>query len=217
MRNLTIVLLALLGALIAVEYNQYSHCKEWRLELGLRDQGIAPERSWSGAAVDFVAGDLITVSKKWQCGIQIERSEAVWSAIEAVAIVPAVGSAALWVARPASRGLSRIAVLLREATGLRRAAGILRGPVALVGEITASRAAVLFAGGLLLAIYFGSGQLLLDALALLPWIVQLAFWTIVFFGLGKGAGLAARAALFLVRGRRRGWRHAAAAPLIVQS
>src|SRR5205814_1007282 len=126
MRNLMIALLALLGALIAVEYNQYSHCKEWRLELGLRDQGIAPERSWS-------------------------------------------------------------------------------------------RAAVLFAGGLLLAIYFGSGQLLLDALALLPWIVQLAFWTIVFFGLGKGAGLAARAALFLVRGRRRGWRHAAAAPLIVQS
>ena len=214
MRNLTIVLLALLGALIAVEYNQYSHCKEWRLELGLRDQGIAPERSWSGAAVDFVAGDLITVSKKWQCGIQIERSEAVWSAIEAVAILPAVGSAALWVARTASRGLSRIAVLLREATGLRRAAGILRGPVALVGE---SRAAILFAAGLLLAIYFGSGQLLLDALALLPWIVQLAFWTIVFFGLGKGAGLAARAALFLVRGRRRGWRHAAAAPLIVQS
>jgi len=191
MRNLTIVLLALLGALIAVEYNQYSHCKEWRLELGLRDQGIAPERSWSGAAVDFVAGDLITVSKKWQCGIQI--------------------------ARAAGRGLSRIAVLLREATGLRRAAGILRGPVALVGEITASRAAILFAGGLLLAIYFGSGQLLLDALALLPWIVQLAFWTIVFFGLGKCAGLAARAALFLVRGRRRGSRRAIAAPLIVQS
>ena len=217
MRNLTIALLALLGALIAVEYNQYSHCKEWRLELGLRDQGIAPERSWSGAAVDFVAGELITLSKKWQCGIQIERSEAVWGAIEAVAIVPAVGSAALWVARTASRGLSRIAVLLREATGLRRAAGILRGPVALVGEITASRAAILFAGGLLLAIYFGSGQLLLDALALLPWIVQLAFWTIVFFGLGKCAGLAARAAIFLVRGRRRGWRHAAAAPLIVQS
>ena len=99
MRNLMIALLALLGALIAVEYNQYSHCKEWRLELGLRDQGIAPERSWSGAVVDFVAGDLITVSKKWQCGIQIERSEAVWSAIEAVAIVPAVGSAFLWVAR----------------------------------------------------------------------------------------------------------------------
>src|SRR5436190_20792788 len=188
MRNLTIALLALLGALIAVEYNQYSHCKEWRLELGLRDQGIAPERSWSGAAVDFVAGELITLSKKWQCGIQIERSEAVWSAIAAVAIVPAVGSAALWVARTASRGLSRIAVLLREATGRRRAAGILRGPVALVGEITASRAAILFAGGLLLAIYFGSGQLLLDALALLPWIVQLAFWTIVFFGLANAPG-----------------------------
>src|SRR2546430_13407924 len=96
MRNLTIVLLALLGALIAVEYNQYSHCKEWRVEPGLRDQGIAPERSWSGAAVDFVAGELITLSKKWQCGIQIERSEAGWSAIEAGAILPAGGFAAAW-------------------------------------------------------------------------------------------------------------------------
>jgi hypothetical protein len=217
MRNLMIALLALLGGLTAVEYNQYSHCKEWRLELGLRGQGIMPERSWSGAAVDFVAGDLITVGKKWQCGIQIERSEAVWSAIEAVAIVPAAGSAALWVARTAGRGLSRMAVLLREATGLRSAAGILRGPVALVGEITASRAAILFAGGLLLAIYFGSGQLLLDAMALLPWIVQLAFWTILFFGLGKCAGLAARAAILLVRGLRRCWRPAIAAPLTVQS
>src|SRR5256885_13531178 len=104
MRNLTIALLALLGALIAVEYNQYSHCKEWRLELGLRDQGIAPERSWSGAAVDFVAGDLITVGKKLQCGIPIEQSEAVWSAIEAVAIVPAGGSAGPWGARRSEEG-----------------------------------------------------------------------------------------------------------------
>ena len=73
------------------------------------------------------------------------------------------------------------------------------------------------AGGLLLAIYFGSGQLLLDALALLPWIVQLAFWTIVFFGLGKCAGLAARAAILLVRGPHRWGRRAIAAALIVQS
>ena len=41
MRNLMIALLALLGALIAVERNQYSHCKEWRLELGLRSHSPA--------------------------------------------------------------------------------------------------------------------------------------------------------------------------------
>lgn len=208
MRNLFIALIALLGAFVAAEYNQYSHCQEWRLELALREQGVGPERYWSGAAVDFVAGDLIAVGKKWQCGIEINRGEAIWATVEAATIIPAVGSAAVWVTRTAGRGFSRLAVLLRETSVLRGPAGFIRGPMALVGKITAKRAALLFIGGMLLAVYFGSGHLLLDALALLPWIVQLAVWAIVFFSLLKLVRLPVRAMLSLARGLRklRRWR-----------
>ena len=41
MRNLILIVLALLGAVTAAEYNQYSRCREWRLELALREQGAA--------------------------------------------------------------------------------------------------------------------------------------------------------------------------------
>jgi len=203
MRNLFIALMALLGAIVATEYNQYSHCREWRLELALREQGMMPEHSWGAAALDFVVGDLIAVGKKWQCGIEIGRSEAIWATVEAVTVIPVVGSAAVWVTRTVSRGFSRLAVLLRETTVLRGPAGFIRGPMAVVGKITAKRAALLFIGGMLLAVYFGSTQLLLDALALLPWIVQLMIWAIVFFSLLKLIALPARAALSLRRGLRK--------------
>jgi hypothetical protein len=101
-----------------------------------------------------------------------------------------------------------LAVLLRETTVLRGPAGFIRSPMALIGKITAKRAALLFIGGMLLAVYFGSGQILLDALALLPWIVQLSLWAIVFFTLLKLIVLPVRAAMSLSRGLRklRQWR-----------
>jgi hypothetical protein len=169
---------------------------------------MMPEHSWGAAALDFVVGDLIAVGKKWQCGIEIGRSEAFWATVEAVTVIPVVGSAAVWVTRTVSRGFSRLAVLLRETTVLRGPAGFIRSPMALIGKITAKRAALLFIGGMLLAVYFGSGQILLDALALLPWIVQLSLWAIVFFTLLKLIVLPVRAAMSLSRGLRklRQWR-----------
>ena len=181
-RNAILVLLALLAGFIATECNQYSHCREWRVELALRDQGIAPERSWSAAAVDFLAGDLIAVGEKWQCGIAINRGDAVWATIETLTLVPAVGTATVWTFRTVSRGLTRTVAILRETVGVQ---SFVRGPTALIGKITARRVPVLVLGGALLAVYFGSGQLLLDALALLPWPIQIALWTVLFFALAK--------------------------------
>ena len=216
MRNLVIAVLALLGALLVTEYNQYSQCREWRVELALRDQGVMPDRSWGTAAVDFVAGDLIAIGKKWQCGIEIRRGEAIWGTVEAAALVPVVGSTAVWVARTASRGFSRMAVLLREATALRGSASLIRGPMTFLGKFTAQRAALLFAGGILLAVYFGSGHLLLDALALLPWILQLAVWTLVFFALGKCLSATLRLASTVLHAIGIVWRRAAR-PLLASS
>jgi hypothetical protein len=201
--NLIIVVLALLGAFVATEYNQYSHCREWRLELELREQGISPDRSWGAVAVDFVAGDLIAVGEKWQCGIEINPNEAVWAAVEAVTLVPALGSAAGWVVRTAGRGFARMGALLREATVARGFGTFVRSPMALIGKITARRVPLLVFGGALLAVYFANGQLLLDALALLPWAVQLAIWTMLFFGFGKCIWFAMRAASVSWRGLRR--------------
>src|SRR6266566_908060 len=107
-RNLILVALALVAALAATEYNQYSHCREWRVELVLREQGVVPERGWGGAAVDFLAGDLIAVGKRWQCGIEIKRGEAAWAVVEAATVVPALGSAAAWTLRTVGRGLAEI-------------------------------------------------------------------------------------------------------------
>jgi hypothetical protein len=201
--NLIIAVLALLGAFIATEYNQYSHCREWRLELELREQGIAPDRSWGAATVDFVAGDLIAVGEKWQCGIEINRREAAWAAVEALTLVPALGSVAGWVVRTAGRGFARMGVLLREATVARGVGGFVQGPMALIGKITVRRMPLLVFGGALLAVYFADGQLLLDALSLLPWIVQLALWTTLLCGLGKCVWFATRAASASWRGLRR--------------
>jgi hypothetical protein len=217
MRNAIILVLALLGAVVATGYNHYSQCREWRLELALRDQGVAPERSWGIAAVDFVAGDLIAVGKKWQCGIAITGGEAAWATVEAITIVPVLGTAAVWVARTVGRGFSRMAVLLREATAVRSAGSFIRGPMSLVGKITARRGVVLFVGGILLAVYFGAGQLLLDALALLPWIAQVALWAVVFFSFGKGVELAVRAVTIPLRAVRRLWWRSGARPLAAAS
>jgi hypothetical protein len=184
-RNLVLVVLALVLAFAVTEYNQYSRCREWRLELALREQGVVPERSWGEATVDFVAGDLIAVGKKWECGIEINRGEAAWATVEAATLVPAIGAAAAWTLRTVGRGLVEIGVAAREATALRGAAGFVRGPIALVGRITARRLPVLVLGGALLALYFGSGQLLLDALALLPWPLQFALWAVLFFCIGR--------------------------------
>jgi hypothetical protein len=181
-RNLILLLLALIGAVVASECNRYSHCREWRLELALREQGITPERSWGAAALDFVAGDLIAVGEKWQCGIAIERREAVWAVVEAATILPALGSATAWAFRTVGRGLEGIAAIVREAIGVRV---FVRGPAALIGRITTERIPFLVVGGALLAVYFGSGELLLDALALLPWPLQLALWAILIFALAK--------------------------------
>ena len=199
-RNAILVLLALLAGFIAAESNQYSHCREWRVELALREQGVAPERSWGVAALDFVAGDLIAVGEKWQCGIAINRGEAIWATVETLSLVPALGTAAVWTFRTVGRGLTRMAAILRETTGL---TSFVRGPTALIGKITTRRIPMLVMGGALLAVYFGSGQLLLDALALMPWIAQFAIWTILFFALTKLFGIAARALLTLWRGA--GW------------
>lgn len=202
-KNLILLVLALLGALVATEYNQYSHCREWRLELELREQGLVPDRSWGAAAVDLVAGDLIAVGEKWHCGIEINRREAAWAAVEALTFVPALGSAAGWVARTAGRGFARMAALLREATAARGFGAFAQAPMALIGKITARRATLLFIGGALLAVYFADGQLLLNAFALLPWVIQLAFWTILFFGVGKCVWLALRPVFAFWRGLRR--------------
>src|SRR5437763_7284560 len=121
-RNLILLVLTLIGAFLAAEYNQHSQCREWRLELALRDQGVMPERSWGGAAVDFLAGDLIAVGKKWQCEIEINSGEAAWAALEAATLVPAVGVAAGWIVRTAGRGFAEIAAGMREVTLLRGAA-----------------------------------------------------------------------------------------------
>lgn len=215
--NLIIIALALLGAFIATAYNQYSQCREWRLELELRDQGIAPERSWGAATVDFLAGDLIAVGEKWRCGIEISRSEAVWAGVEAVTLVPALGSAAGWVVRTAGRGFARMTVLLREASVARGFGTFVRSPMALIGKITARRVPLLVFGGALLAIYFANGQLLLDALALLPWFVQLAAWTILLFGLGKCIWFAMRAASLSWRGLRRACWHSGIQQLVAES
>ena len=200
--NLIILILALLGAFAATQYNQYSHCREWRLELELRDQSIAPERSWGAAAADFLAGDLIAVGEKWHCGIEINRGEAVWAGIEAVTLVPALGAAAGWVIRTAGRGFEGMTMLLREASVARGFAGFVRSPMALVGKITARRVPLLVFGGALLAVYFANGHLLLDALALLPWIVQLAIWTMLLFGVGKCIAFAMRTAIGSFRALR---------------
>ena len=188
--NLILFFLAVIGAWIATECNQYSHCREWRVELALREQGIAPERSWGAAAVDFLAGDLIAVGEKWQCGVAINGGEAAWAAVETLTLVPAAGTAAVWAFRTVGRGLSRIAAIMRETTGVTSFA---RGPTALLGKITARRVPMLVLGGALLAVYFGSGQLLFDALALLPWPLQMALWMVVFFALAKLPWFAAQA------------------------
>src|SRR5260221_4725236 len=201
--NLIIMALALLGAFIATGYNQYSQCREWRLELELRDQGIAPERSWGAATVDFLAGDLIAVGEKWRCGIEINRSEAIWAGIEAVTVVPVLGSAAGWLVRVGGRGFARMTVLLREASVARGFGTFVRSPMALIGKITARRVPLLVFGGVLLAVYFANGQLLLDALALLPWFVQLAGWTILLFGVVKCIWFRMLAASVFWRGLRR--------------
>ena len=187
-RNLILLVLALFGGLLATEYNQYSQCREWRVELALREQGITPERSWGAAAVDFLAGDLTAVGEKWQCGIAVNRGEAVWAVVEALTLLPAVGTAAVWTFRTVSRGLSRFAAIVRETIGV---SSLVRGPTALIGKITARRLPMLVLGGALLAVYFGSGQLLLDALALLPWPVHTALWMVLFFALAKLLRLAA--------------------------
>jgi hypothetical protein len=202
-RNLILLVLALVGAFLAAEYNQYSQCREWRLELALRDQGILPERSWGGAAVDFLAGDLIAVGKKWQCGIEINRGEAAWAAVEVATVVPALGSAAAWTLRTVGRGLAEIAVAAREVTVLRGAAGFVRGPMALLGKVTARRLPMLVLGGALLAVYFGNTQLLLDALALLPWPLQGAVWAILFYVVAQCIWLVVTALIAAWRGLRR--------------
>ena len=189
-RNAILVLLALLAGVIATECNQYSHCREWRVELALREQGIEPERSWGAAAVDFLAGDLIAVGEKWQCGVAVNRGEAAWAVVETLTLVPAAGMAAVWTFRTVSKGLTRIAVMVRETTGV---TSLVRGPTALIGKITARRVPMLVLGGALLAVYFGSGQLLLDALALLPWPVQMALWMVLFFALARMLWFAAHA------------------------
>jgi len=196
-RNIILLLLTLIGAFVVTEYNSYSQCREWRLELALRAQGVAPEHSWGEAALDLVAGDLIRVGERWQCGIEINRGEAVWAAVEAVTLVPAVGTAAVWTFRTVSRGLTRMAAVLRETTEL---TSFVRSPVALIGKIPTQRIPVLVLGGALLAVYFGSGQLLLDALALLPWPIQMTLWTVLFFTLAKLLGLAAQALFVSWRG-----------------
>src|SRR5947209_13612631 len=135
-RNIILLFLALIGAFVATGYNSYSKCREWRLELALRAQGVAPEHSWGEAALDLVAGDLIRVGERWQCGIEINRREAAWAAVEAVTLVPAVGTAAVWAFRTVGRGLERMALLVREAVGARV---FMRGPMALIGRITTAR------------------------------------------------------------------------------
>src|SRR3954447_26199245 len=204
-RNLILLVLALIGAFLAAEYNRYSQCREWRLEMALRDQGVMPERSWGGAAVDFLAGDLIAVGKKWQCGIEIHRGEAAWAMVEAATVVPALGSAAAWTLRTVGRGLAEIAVAAREVTVLRGAAGFVRGPMALLGKVTARRLPMLVLGGALLAVYFGSAQLLLDALALLPWPIQLAVWAMFFFCLARFAWFTVEAVAVLCISLRAAW------------
>src|SRR5437763_5148243 len=202
-RNLILLVLGLIGAFFATEYNRYSQCREWRLELALRDQGVLPERSWGGAAADFLARDLIAVGKKWQCGVAIERGEAAWAGVEAATVVPALGSAAAWTLRTVSRGLAEIAVAAREVTVLRGAAGFVRGPTALLGKVTARRVPMLVLGGALLAVYFGSGQMLLDALALLPWPLQWAVWAILFYVVAKCIWLVVSALIATWHGLRR--------------
>jgi len=199
-RNIILLLLALIGAFAATEYNSYSQCREWRLELALRAQGVAPEHSWGEAALDFVAGDLIRVGERWQCGIEINRGEAAWAAVEAVTLVPAVGTAAVWTFRTVGRGLTRMAAVLRETTGL---TSFVRSPATLIGKITTQRIPVLVLGGALLAVYFSSGQLLLDALALLPWPIQMALWTVLFFVFAQFLSLAVLPLLAVWRGLRR--------------
>ena len=201
-RHAILLLLALLAGFIATECNQYSRCREWRVELMLREQGVAPERSWGEAALDFVAGDLIAVREKWQCGIVINRGEAVWAAVETLTLVPALGTAAVWTFRTVSKGLTRIAAVLRETTGI---SSFVRGPTALIGKITTQRIPMLVLGGALLAVYFGQGQLLLDAVALLPWPLQLALWTILFFMLARFAWFAAGTLGALARSLRTLW------------
>jgi hypothetical protein len=208
-KSLIVLALALIAALVATECNRYSRCREWRVELALRDQGLAPDRSWGAAAADFVAGDLIAVGKKWQCGIAIERGEAVWAAVEAVTLAPVVGSAAVWTFRTVGRGLEAMSAVAREAIGIRV---FVRGPMALVGRITTERIPFLVLGGVLAAVYFAQGQLLLDALALLPWLLQLAVWAVLFFMIGRGALALAKAiraalpvALALRRSARKAW------------
>jgi hypothetical protein len=203
--NLILLVLALIGAFLAAEYNQYSQCREWRLEMALRDQGVMPERSWGGAAVDFLAGDLIAVGKKWQCGIEINRGEAAWAVVEAATVVPALGSAAAWTLRTVGRGLAEIAVAAREVTVLRGAAGFVRGPTALLGKVTARRVPMLVLGGALLAVYFGNAQLLLDALALLPWPLQWAVWVMFFFCLARFACFTVEAVAVLCISLRAAW------------
>lgn len=85
-----------------------------------------------------------------------------------------------------------------------------------LGKFTAQRAVLLFAGGILLAVYFGSGHLLLDALALLPWTLQLAVWTLVFFALGKCLSAALRLTSTVLHGIGIVWRRAAR-PLLASS
>ena len=195
-RNTTLVLFALLAGFVATECNEYSHCREWRVELALREQGITPDRSWAAAAVDFLAGDLIAVGEKWQCGIGINRGEAAWAAVEALTLAPAVGTAAVWTLRTVGKGLTRIAALVRDTTGV---TSFVRGPTALIGKITMRRIPVLVLGGAVLAVYFGSGQLLLDVLASLPWIAQFALWTILFFTIAKLVWFAGSALLVFGR------------------
>jgi hypothetical protein len=216
-RNLVLLSLALLGAFFATEYNRYSQCREWRLQLALREEGVMPERSWGGAAVDFLAGDLIAVGKKWQCEIEINSGEAAWAAVEAATIVPAVGAAAAWILRTAGRGFAEIAAAMREVAVLRGAAGFVRSPMALLGKITARRLPMLLFGGALLAVYLAQGQLLLDALALLPWPLQWALWTILFFCMAQLIWFAAQATAVLCVALRALWSRLLKPRLVAQA
>ena len=103
------------------------------------------------------------------------------------------------------RGFAEIAVAAREVTVLRGAAGFVRGPMALLGKVTARRVPMLVLGGALLAVYFGSAQLLLDALALLPWPLQWAVWAILFFCIARFAWFTVEAIAVLCLSVRAVW------------
>lgn len=176
----SLMLFAFIAAYVAASLNRYSECKQIRVELALHDSGVELERSWTGAGFDVLLGDTNRLRQKLQCDVEVAWWDGAKAAFE-VGTIWGIATLVRWGARAAARG----GASLGERMGILRASEatvslkrFVELPVRLVAALGVRGTAILVLAGVLLAIYTGGAGLFLDALALLPFELQIVLATL---------------------------------------